>query len=474
MNAKTGSIGWLMRHELRLYWRSRKNTSLSAVFLVMALLLLHLGAIALALGTKHLHSLSQNALLIGITMGLGFMFLLMVSRGVINVVQVLYTRGDMDLLLSSPLAPRSIIGVRATTIATTLSLEFAFLLWPFANVFVLFGLTDWFKAYLLVPAIGLLATSTSLMIALGLFRVFGARRTRVIAQVFAAIIGMSFMLLGQLPNLLNQSSDRKSAAMNTFTTLTSSVDSLVFVPAHWINNGFFPTFLLTLGCMTVFALTIRLLGERFIQAASASANVGLSKPAKMPRKALQFHHSLRAILIKKELRLISRDPALLTLLMTECIIIVPVGIMLWRKHGEGRPWVWLMIIFVAGRIASSLAWLTVAAEDAPDLLNTAPIHKATLIRAKTEAALLPLLPFVLLPLLVLWRRYPMFGLLVSLCATGCGISLALLATHNPGAAKRGDFRTRNKESVAKKIVELAAMLIWVLLCALLTWFSPWQ
>jgi hypothetical protein len=82
----------------------------------------------------------------------------MISRSLFSAVEALYTRGDMDLLSSSPLAPNAIISIRAAAIAATLTLEFAVLIWPFANVFVLTGMFAWSKAYILLPALAMLAT----------------------------------------------------------------------------------------------------------------------------------------------------------------------------------------------------------------------------------------------------------------------------------------------------------------------------
>jgi len=106
----------------------------------------------------------------------------MLSRSLNGIVQVLYTRADLDLLLSSPLLPTSIIGVRVGTVALTVTLEVAMLVWPFVNVFVLFGLFGWSKLYLLLPALAMLTTSLGVVLALTLFRLLGPRTTRVVAS----------------------------------------------------------------------------------------------------------------------------------------------------------------------------------------------------------------------------------------------------------------------------------------------------
>jgi len=72
------------------------------------------------------------------------------------------------------------------------------------------------------------------------------------------------------------------------------------------------------------------------------------------------------VLVAKELRLIRRDPLLLTQLLQQAIFILPTCLVLWRTPlGSGRvPWVWLTIILITGTLASALAWITIAAEDA--------------------------------------------------------------------------------------------------------------
>jgi len=468
MKIQSGSLWWLMHHELRLYFRSAKVKATHLISIIIALVLLHVVAVPIAYLFKKMPVITPTSLLVILTVALAALLFLMISRGLVTVVDAVYTRGDMDLLLSSPLAPRSIIGVRAAAIAITLCFEAAFLIWPFANVFVLFGFFGWLKAYFVVPAMSMLACTISMVIGLGLFRILGARRTRVVAQILAAIIGMCFMLLGQLPNLLNSGAN-KSKLLSPISSW--STESVLFMPAHWVNAGLLSTLLLTLTCVAFFSLMIYLLGERFIQASSESASLGVAKPTHKSTKTFHFNTELNHILIKKELRLIGRDPALLTQLLMQSVYMLPMLFIVWQQHGDGLPWHWLLIIFMLGQTASALAWITVAAEDSPDLLMTAPVSKAILVRAKTAAALLPLAPFVILPCLSLCRSYPLFGLLITLCASGCCIHLALRHTHNPIAGKRGDFKTRYKNNVGQSLIELAIIIFWASVCALLTWLS---
>jgi ABC-2 type transport system permease protein len=469
-----GSIGWLMRHEWRLYRRGLNAFGGNGV-IIFVLVALHLLAILAALGLRHLPALPQHTAAVALTFGGVFVLLLMISRGLVTAVQALYARGDMDLMLSSPIAPRSIITVRASIIAAAVTLEFGILIWPFADVFVLFGRFEWLKAYVLLPALGALATSISLLLALILFHLFGARRTRVIAQVMSAFIAVGFTLLSQLPNIMGRQASRGSAAgLRAVATHAPSVDSALWVPALAVMNGFLPTLAIAATCGAIFLLTTRRLADGFIRASVASAGVSANKRARSPGAALQFSSHARWVLIRKELRLIARDPWLLTQLLQQCVFLLPMGIVLWRGSGGHLPIIWGVIILIAGSAANSLAWITLSAEDSPELVAAAPIAAGEVVRVKLEAALLPILPLVLLPVLVLWRSHGWFGFSVSVCAAGAALCCAALNVRDRTPGNRRDFRTRYKGRPGRGFVELAVVGVWAGVCALMVWASPWR
>jgi ABC-2 type transport system permease protein len=472
---RPGSVGWLMRHEFRLYWRGIGGKRGGNIAMILLLVLLHLIAIPVAFGLRHMPALPQRAIAMYATIGGGSVLLLMISRGLIIAVQALYARGDMDLLLSSPLAPLSIITVRASSIAASVALEAAVLILPFTNVFVLFGMFGWLKAYVLLPALSMLATSISLLLALLMFYLFGARRTRVIAQVMSALVAVAFTLLFQLPSIMARSPGRAAAfGTRSLATHVPTPDSALWAPGIAVMDGFVLTVAIAMAGAAIFALTTHQLAGSFIRASLESASVSVGKRARAPSEALRFWRSRRLILILKELRLIARDPWLLTQLLQQSIFVLPMGIVFWRQSGQGLPIVWGLVILLAGFMASALAWLTVVAEDVPELVAAAPIAAGEIVRVKLEAALLPILPLVLLPVLALWRAHLWFGFSASLCAFGSAVSCAVLNVRDRAPGKRRDFRTRNKGSPGRAFVELFAIGGWVVVCALMVWLSPWR
>lgn len=479
MNVHPGSIAWLMRHEFRLYWRGLIGNFSGNITTVFLVALLHLIAVPVALALKHFPPMPQEKIALILTMVGGFVLLLMISRGLILAVQALYARGDMDLMLSSPLAPRSIIGVRTGVIAASVTLEFAVLIWPFTNVFVLFGMLDWAKAYILLPALGCLATSISLGLALVLFHLVGARRTRVIAQVMSALIASGFMIVAQLPNFLAKSAGRAPAfGARAHAMQLASVDPMFLQPGIAVMNGFMPTLAFALACAAIFALTSRQLAGSFMRASVASASIGAGggagKRSRRPGAALHFHGGTRVVVILKEIRLIARDPWLLTQLLQQSIFVLPLGVVLWRESGNGLPLVWGAAILLAGFTASALAWITIAAEDVPDLLAAAPMAAGEMVMIKLQAALLPVLPIVVLPLLVLWRSHGWLGFSIATCSLGSAVSCAALHLRDRPTGNRRDFRRRGKGHMGRGFIELAVLIGWVGVCALMVAVSPWR
>jgi ABC-2 type transport system permease protein len=467
-----GSTPWLLQHEARLYWRGRPKGVGGSAMIVVLLVLLHLLGLMLAWAMSHAPALPANVLAVGLTSAAAALLLLMISRCLVSAVQVLYTRGDFDLLLASPMPARRLIATRATFIAVSVSVEAGVLIWPFANGFALFGHPAWLKAYVLVPTLGLLATSLGLLLTLLLFSLFGPRRTRVIGQVLSGVIAVCFVFAGQIPNLVVGSGHRGAYAAASWQATALSIDGPLFAPARlWLAGNALPVVVL-LGGGALLALTIRGFGDRFMSAAIASGGIAARPSRRKASASLHFAGTRRRILVRKELRLIVRDPWLLTQILQQCVAVLPLGVLAWRHGRGGLPLIWAVSIYFCGFLAGALSWITLVAEDAPELLATAPISRDELVRVKLQAALWPILPLVLLPAIALSASHPWFGICISVCAAGSALSCALLNVGDQPTAKRQDFRTRHRGKFLRGLLEMAIVLGWSLLCWALVWIAP--
>ncbi len=122
---------------------------------------------------------------------------------------------------------------------------------------------------------------------------------------------------------------------------------------------------------------------------------------------------------------------------------------------------------LCGSLSASLSWIILKAEDAPDLLQTAPASAATVRRAKLAAAVLPIFALVAIPLGWLLLRAPLAGgaTLTTVCGATLGAALVNLWTGRP--ASRGEFKNRGNRDIGSRMLELSNLLAWSALASLL-------
>jgi ABC-2 type transport system permease protein len=146
------------------------------------------------------------------------------------------------------------------------------------------------------------------------------------------------------------------------------------------------------------------------------------------------------------------------------IYLVPLVLLAWkgvgRTAGVQAPVMAAVGAVAAGQLCGSLAWLTLSAEDAPDLLAVAPVPRMALRRRKLLAALLMALPFALIvpAFLVPRDRAAAVISLIGAAAAGWAAGSLELWLGKPG--QRAAFsRRRHGSFPASLLGGLAALLI---------------
>src|SRR5262249_18293576 len=110
------------------------------------------------------------------------------------VTRIFYTRSDLDLILTSPVSTRKIFAVRIGRIAAEVALFATLLATPFIDILAVVGGARWLASFGVTAAMGAVATALGMTLTLALFRTIGVRRTRLIAQIVAAVIGAAFVV----------------------------------------------------------------------------------------------------------------------------------------------------------------------------------------------------------------------------------------------------------------------------------------
>jgi len=486
---RPGSTLWLLAHEMRLAgrrWGRRRGgrapnraLRLALTFALPVVLTLAVGVpLGLALRRFEVTPTPVAAAVGAFT--LVTIFTLMLSQSLAAAVDALYERNDLDLLFSSPLEPRTVMTVRFLGVAASVFRVSAyFFVGPLIAIAVL-GHPQFLAAVVVLFALALASAGTGLLLTAGLFRLIGPRRTRTIGQVLAALVGASIFLASQMRQILGD--DRTDSTMQQVIRLARD-PAYQFPGLDWPLRALIgqPLPLLAAAAIGagIFGVANAWLGPRF--AADAAAAAGVGRGGGRARNAgAAFAGGPFATTLRKELRLLARDPALITQVMLRVLYMLPLGFVLVRQAGDGADYTLpggaAALVLVASQVAGSLAWITVSAEDAPDLLASAPAHVSLVRRAKLAAAALPvaaLLTPILIPLILL-APLPGFA-----AAVGCAAAVAATGLINvwwQRPAKRSEFRSRRPASWFVTVAEIfVAMLIGAatgLFAGGLVWFAP--
>jgi ABC-2 type transport system permease protein len=174
---------------------------------------------------------------------------------------------------------------------------------------------------------------------------------------------------------------------------------------------------------------------------------------------LRFRARLFDTVVIKEWRLVARDPHLISQVLLQLLYLVPLLFLILRGGSVG-PALGAGLALLCSSLTSSLAWIAIAAEQAPDLLLAAPAAQRTLRLAKLAAAALPPLALVALPLLWLVLRSPLTGVLVIFTTVAAVSSAALIMLWTGRPAPRSDFKIRGKENFLCSMLELFSSVCW--------------
>lgn len=469
LRLQPGGILWLLHHELRLYLRrmgAAGKTGPSRGTIVgaaLAVLLLHGFAWSLLSATGGRGAADDATLAIGASLLFALVFSMMLSQGIKNSVAVLFERGDLDLLLSSPLPSRSIFSVRLGAVALGSAALYLLLLAPFAHVGLLLGQPHWLAIYPLVLGAAATAASLSMLLTLGLVRLLGIRRSRVLAQLLGALVGALFFLLSQLYTNLGMSHQHQLAGWlraHMGPAAALGPHSLLWLPGRAALGEPLPLLALAAVGAAAFVLTVHFTHGFFVHGMQQAVSLVKNPLAPPGGPRYRFGRGLAFTVMLKEWRLIRRDPQLISQVLLQLLYMLPLAIMLVVKANAVLPGMGASLTFLSTSLTTALAWLIIAAEDAPDLLRGAPARSATVAAAKLAAALVPTLLLVAAPLLWLAWRQPLAALLLALFVAAASVSAALVVRWSARPAARGDFRQRSKDNLLGTFFELGTSMAW--------------
>jgi ABC-2 type transport system permease protein len=468
------SFPWLAHHEFRLAWRDwwsmltagkPHRTRMVAATIVAFAVFMHLIAYLIVAKFAEIEPDTGRGTLVVITGCALLAWSLMMSQAMELVTRAFYTRSDLDLILSSPVASRRVFAVRIATMAVSTVLMATALTAPFINILVYRGGIRWLAAYGAVIAAGASAAALSVALTVLLFRTIGPKRTRLAAQIVAAIVGAAFVIGLQITAILSYGTLSYLTFLKSdwLVSLVPAIDSIVWVPARAVL-GDFAALLIVLGAgLAMLAAAITLFSPRFGDHAIAAAGIAGAGVLQRRRRDSFRRLSPRQALRHKEWTLLIRDPWLASQTLMQLLYLLPPALMLWRAfgaHSEDLVLLVPVLVMAAGQLSGGLAWLAISGEDAPDLVATAPVPASFVTRAKVEAVTgsvaLVFAPFVL-ALALASPRVALFS------AIGIGVSAAsatLIQLWFKTQARRKQFRRRQTSSRIATFAEAFSSITW--------------
>jgi ABC-2 type transport system permease protein len=395
-----GSLPWFANHEFRLAWRDwlgmmtagrRGRERIVAVAVLIFLAFAHLFAWYFVGRYVDVGTEPDKPALVVITGSVLLSWSLLMSQAMESVTRAFYARSDLDLILSSPAAARKIFAVRIAAMALSVIVMAALLSAPLINVLIARGGIRWLGAYGVVIAMGATAAAGAVALTVLLFRLIGPKRTRLAAQIVAAVIAAVFIIGLQVAAILSHGTLSRMVFLesDTLVALVPETDSLVWWPARAVLGDLSALVVVLGGSLALLGAAIIVFSARFGDHAIAASSVTASGT----RQAARFGFRPRAaarVLRQKEWTLLARDPWLVSQTLMQILYLLPPALLLWRGYGEGTGALVVLVpvlVMAAGQLAGGLAWLAISGEDAPDLVATAPVPRHLIVRAKIEAVL---------------------------------------------------------------------------------------
>ena len=276
--------------------------------------------------------------MITITATLLLAWLLMISQAMESMTRAFYARADLDLILASPTAAHKLFAIRISTVALTVAAMALPLAGPFIDMLILRGGIRWLGAYGVIIAMGTAAAALAVAMTVALFRAIGPKRTRLVAQVVAAVIGAAFVIGLQV------------AAILSYGTLVAGERVAVRrrclrsrpMPAAFSGGRRAPCSAkpcplagVLIFSFVLLAVAVALVAPRFGEYAVAAAGAENAPASRAQRRTIFRITSPRRALRRKEWILLRRDPWLVSQTLMQMLYLVPPAILLWRSFQAG-------------------------------------------------------------------------------------------------------------------------------------------
>ncbi len=477
-----GSILWLARHQIRLSWRlgrlGKKMPSwLKPVFTILfvAFLSFTMGygiakAFEAAAGDyKQISSLAGAIVLTLMISG--------ISMNMMGSFMTITEKGDLDLLLSSPIPPHRFVAARLISSAWRGFCIYA----GFATIF--FGasivmISPMFASiYVVVAGFAILDAALTYMIARQALLWFGLRNGRraiITLGAVGVLVGLfGYQMVsssGSLGQLAAKEDDQNASLVllhDWVVALTSNLSWLGgTILGDWLGALVFPV-----AGAVVSAAVLHFAGKRYDQDVAFLNGQNDHAPHKARKAhARQFRRPALVMVFHKEWLSLTRDPLFVSQLIVPLFTMVPFLGFVWNamanpeEQSEMAPVMGAVFaaitVFNVTMLTSSLAWLTASVEEARDLLQASPLDPKIILQGKVLAASGPaIIELFLVAALVAWA-WPVAALTILVMGTATCAGACVIEFSRPRPTKRPKMTQRPDRSLVAVLFGLGLGILW--------------
>ncbi|CAN1552149.1 hypothetical protein MCEMIH15_02218 [Caulobacteraceae bacterium] len=494
-----GSILWLARHQIRLSWRLGRLGKKMPSWVKPVFTILFVAFLSFSMGygiAKTFEAAAGDYKQISSLAGAVILTLMIsgISMNLMGSFMTITEKGDLDLLLSSPIPPHRFVAARLISSAWRGFCIYA----GFATIF--FGasivmISPMFASiYVVVAGFAILDAALTYMIARQALLWFGLRNGRR-ATITLGAVGVMVGLIGyqmvsssgSLGRLAAKADDPNAILVLLHDWIVQLTSNLSWLGGTILGDWLGALVFLVAGAV-VSAAVLHFAGKRYDQDVAflnGQNDHALHKARKA--HAQQFRRPALVMVFHKEWLSLTRDPLFVSQLIVPLFTMVPFLGFVWnamtnpQEQSEMAPVMGAMFaaitVFNVTMLTSSLAWLTASVEEARDLLQASPLDPKIILQGKVLAASGPaIIELFIVSALVAWA-WPVAALTILVMGTATCAGACVIEFSRPRPTKRPKMTQRPDRSLVTVLFGLGLGILWACAAGLaaaniLWWLLP--
>lgn len=444
------SVAWLCRHEWRLQiklWGLERYRWLVIAPLVAGCAI----GLLLAIRLRDLPPQPDVQLIWIVTLTFTFVATLMLSQALLQATRTLFSNSDMAFFMTAPVSANRVFAAKLLGIAAgVLTLYGAFIL-PIVIPIALLHYAPLLGAVPMLVALSLWSSAFAMLLLIAVARVCGPRVAQVFGNIGAAVFGGLFFLIAQLT--FSGSRGGGFLASKPGSSSNWTMEQPLLVLAHGALGDVRVLVITVVATAVILWATVRSSGN-FVRAILQDVRVTSSYGTSASRGP----NGPFGAIVAKELRVLGRERELLFQVTLRLMYLVPLIYLVIQGKEQDPFFLAGSVAFLTGQLCSSIAWLMISGEDAPELLATAPLPRTLIHRAKLTAALAPsiLLSAAICLIVAWWHPFAAAsGFIISIAvATAVGFLEVALAKPQ----RKSGFRKNKDGSFGRIMLTLTVSL----------------